>query len=151
MLWMYYLFTLLLHHQRFPLLMQITALGGDVERVLQLTHGETPWVWPYFLGRLGYLKNDRSDSWIRHFQNYRNNFKSYKYQTVVGYKYPTYSYFIGLCLRLTQSIFVVQKFGKVGYKTKTTLSYLRSEILFSHSFLEKKLIFQSESQKVKNF
>ena len=24
--------------------MQITALGGDVERVLQFAHGETPWV-----------------------------------------------------------------------------------------------------------
>lgn len=29
--------TLLLHHYRFPLLMQI--LSGDVERVLQLAHG----------------------------------------------------------------------------------------------------------------
>ena len=33
--------TLLLHHQRLPLLMQVAALGGDVERVLQFTHGET--------------------------------------------------------------------------------------------------------------
>jgi len=24
--------------------MQITALGGDVERVLQFAHGETPWI-----------------------------------------------------------------------------------------------------------
>ena len=29
--------TILLHHYRFPLLMQI--LSGDVERVLQLAHG----------------------------------------------------------------------------------------------------------------
>ena len=29
-----HLLTLLLHHQRLPLLMQIAALGGDVERVL---------------------------------------------------------------------------------------------------------------------
>ena len=43
------------------------------------------------LTELGYLKNGRSDSRIRHFQNYRNNFKSYKYQMVVGYKYPTYA------------------------------------------------------------
>ena len=33
-----HLLTLLLHHQRFPLLMQIAALGGDVERVLQFSH-----------------------------------------------------------------------------------------------------------------
>ena len=32
--------TLLLHHQRLPLLMQIAALGGDIERVLQFAHGE---------------------------------------------------------------------------------------------------------------
>ena len=24
--------------------MQIAALGGDVERVLQFAHGETPWI-----------------------------------------------------------------------------------------------------------
>ena len=35
-----HLLTLLLHNQRLPLLMQITALGGDVERVLQFAHGE---------------------------------------------------------------------------------------------------------------
>lgn len=35
-----HLFTLLLHHQRLPLLMQIAALGGNVERVLQFAHGE---------------------------------------------------------------------------------------------------------------
>lgn len=29
-----HLLTLLLHHQRLPLLMQIAALGGDIERVL---------------------------------------------------------------------------------------------------------------------
>jgi len=38
-----HLLTLLLHHQRLPLLMQIAALGGDVERILQFTHGEAPW------------------------------------------------------------------------------------------------------------
>ena len=35
-----HLLTLLLHHQRFPLLMQIATLGGDVERVLQFAHVE---------------------------------------------------------------------------------------------------------------
>ena len=29
----------LLNHQRFPLFVQITALGGDVERVLEFAHG----------------------------------------------------------------------------------------------------------------
>ena len=29
----------LLNHQRFALFMQITALGGDVERVLEFAHG----------------------------------------------------------------------------------------------------------------
>ena len=53
---MYYLFTFLLHHQRLPLLMQITALSGDVERILQFAHGETPWVLTALWGRLGYLK-----------------------------------------------------------------------------------------------
>ncbi len=38
-----HLLTLLLHHQRFPLLMQIATLGGDVERVLQFAHEEAPW------------------------------------------------------------------------------------------------------------
>jgi len=36
-----HLLTLLLHHQRLPLLMQIAALRGNVERVLQFAHGET--------------------------------------------------------------------------------------------------------------
>ena len=35
-----HLLTLLLHHQRFLLLMQIAALGGDVERILQFAHGK---------------------------------------------------------------------------------------------------------------
>jgi len=39
-----YLLTLLLYHQRFPFLMQIAALGGDVECVLQFAHGEAPWI-----------------------------------------------------------------------------------------------------------
>jgi len=34
-----HLLTLLLHHQRLPLLMQVAALGGDIERVLQFAHG----------------------------------------------------------------------------------------------------------------
>ena len=38
-----HLLTLLLHHQRLPLFMQITALGGDVERILQFAHGKAPW------------------------------------------------------------------------------------------------------------
>ena len=38
-----HLLTLLLHHQCLPLLMQIAALGGNVERVLQFVHGEAPW------------------------------------------------------------------------------------------------------------
>ena len=43
-----HLLTLLLHHQRLPLLMQIAALGGDVERVLQFAHGELLGFWPHF-------------------------------------------------------------------------------------------------------
>ena len=39
-----HLLTLLLHYQRFPLLMQIAALGGDIERVLQFAHVGTPWI-----------------------------------------------------------------------------------------------------------
>ena len=35
-----HLLTLLLHHQRLPLLMQIAALGSDIERVLQFAHEE---------------------------------------------------------------------------------------------------------------
>ena len=29
-----HLLTLLLHHQRLPLLMQVAALGGDIQRIL---------------------------------------------------------------------------------------------------------------------
>jgi len=29
--------------------MQIAALGGDIERVLQFAHGKTPWVFTSFL------------------------------------------------------------------------------------------------------
>ena len=39
-----HLLTLLLHHQRLPLLMQIAALGGDIQRVLQFAHEKTPWI-----------------------------------------------------------------------------------------------------------
>ena len=35
-----HLLTLHLHHQRLPLFMQIAALGGDIERVLQFAHGK---------------------------------------------------------------------------------------------------------------
>ena len=35
-----YLLTLLLHHQRLPLLMQIAALGSDIKRILQFAHGK---------------------------------------------------------------------------------------------------------------
>ena len=42
--------------------MQIAALGGDVERILQFTHGEAPWGLTVLLGNLtelGYLENGR--------------------------------------------------------------------------------------------
>ena len=37
-----HLLAFLFHHQRFPLLMQITALGGDVECVLKFAHDLNP-------------------------------------------------------------------------------------------------------------
>jgi len=40
--------------------MQIAALGGDVERVLQFAHGETPWALTVlfgFNGLVGLAKN----------------------------------------------------------------------------------------------
>jgi len=33
--------------------MQIAALGGDVERVLQFAHGEAPWVLAALFGAIG--------------------------------------------------------------------------------------------------
>ena len=74
--------------------MQITALGGDVEHVLQFAHGETPWgltvLWEN-LTELGYLKNGRSDSRIRHLQSAVIISKSHKDQRIVGYKYLNYA------------------------------------------------------------
>lgn len=32
------------HFLAFLLLMQIATLGGDIERILQFAHGETPWI-----------------------------------------------------------------------------------------------------------
>ena len=53
-----HLLTLLLYHQRFPFLMQIAALGGDVECVLQFAHGEGSWGLTVVFGLRveGYLK-----------------------------------------------------------------------------------------------
>lgn len=48
-----HLLALLLHHQRLPLLMQVAALSGDIERVLQFAHVGTSWKLTALLGLTG--------------------------------------------------------------------------------------------------